>query len=150
MIEQLKSCLSQGKYNEARELLKEIDDLSIRDIIMSIAYETENIFVYSFIHYMINMTHKKSWIELSIDVMINPLCFLEGAYSIALFHSRELFNCEKSIANQERLLFFYNIPEKLISDDEARDIANEILKIDPQNVIALNVLNFEYVASCLN
>lgn len=36
------------------------------------------------------------------------------------------------------------------SDDEARDIANEILKIDPQNVIALSVLNFEYVASCLN
>ena len=137
MIEQLKSCLSQGKYNEARELLKEIDDLSIRDIIMSIAYETENIFVYSFIHYM---THKKNWIELGIDVMINPLCFLDGAYSVALFHARELLNCEKSIANQERILFFYNIPEKLICADEAKDIANEILKIDPQNVVALNIL----------
>ena len=140
MIEQLKSCLSQGKYNEARELLKEIDDLSIRDIIMSIAYETENIFVYSFIHYMISMTHKKNWIELGIDVMINPLCFLDGAYSVALFKARELLNCEKSIANQERILFFYNIPEKLICADEAKDIANEILKIDPQNVVALNIL----------
>ena len=140
MIEQLKSCLSQGKYNEARELLKEIDDLSIRDIIMSIAYETENIFVYSFIHYMISMTHKKNWIELGIDVMINPLCFLDGAYSVALFHARELLNCEKSIANQERILFFYNLPEKLICADEAKDIANEILKIDPQNVVALNIL----------
>ncbi len=138
-MEEFKRNLFQGKYEVIEELCKSMDKDSLRDMIMTIAYDTENISVYSFVQYMINKTQKENWIELAIDIMLNPLCFMEGAYSIALFHARELILLEKSIKNLERILFFYNIPEKLVDEEEAKYIANEILKEEPNNEVALGI-----------
>ena len=98
---------------------------------MSTAYDTESISVYSFVLYMIKKTGKENWIELAIDIMLNPLCFVKGAYSVALFHARELLLIERNVINLERILFFYNIAVKLVHKEEAWYIANEILKIEP-------------------
>ncbi len=131
--------LIQGKYKETEEICKDMDTGSIRDMLMTIAYDTENICVYSFIQYMINRTGKASWIELAIDIMINPLCFIEGAYSVALFHARELLLIEKNVNNLERIIFFHSIPEKLVDEEEVKYISKEILKIEPNNEVALGV-----------
>lgn len=131
--------LLQGKYDIAEEICKTMDDNSIRDMIMMVAYDTENICVYGFIQYMIRRTGKASWIELAIDIMLNPLCFIEGAYSVALFHTRELLIIEKSVKNLERIIFFYNMPEKLVDEDEAKCVAKEILVVEPDNEVALGI-----------
>ena len=106
---------------------------------MNIAYETESINVYGFIVYMIRSEGNKEWIKLAIDILLNPLCFIEGAYSLALFHVRELLKIDRNVENLERILFFYNIPEKLVDDIEAYQIAEEILAIDADNVVALKI-----------
>lgn len=139
MMEDFKRNLLQGKYQEAEDICKSMDDNSLRDMIMTIAYDTENICVYCFIQYMIQRTGKASWIELAIDIMLNPLCFIEGAYSVALFHARELLLIEKNVRNLERIIFFYNIPEKLVDEEEAKYISKEILKEEPDNEVALGV-----------
>lgn len=105
-MESFKMNLLQGKYNEAEKSCETMDVNSIRDMVITVAYDTENICIYSFIQYMIEKTKKVSWIELAIDVMLNPLCFVEGAYSVALFHARELLLIEKNIKNLERIIFF--------------------------------------------
>ena len=97
MIEKIKKNIVQGKYREASILCGKIDDISVSDIILNIAYDIESMAVYSFIQYMINITEKKTWIELAIDIMIHPLCFIEGAYSVALYHVRELLLMDRSI-----------------------------------------------------
>lgn len=139
MLKFIKKCLLQGKYAEAKKMCFSIDQQTVRDMLMKIAYDTENISVYSFIQYMIKETNSIFWIELAIDVMINPLCFIEGAYSVALFYSREMLSKDKNIKNLERMLFFYNIPEKLVDEGEAEFIVGEILKIEPNNQVALEV-----------
>ena len=139
MMEYFKMKLLQGKYKAAEEICQSMDVNSIRDMIMNIAYDTENICVYCFIQYMIKRTGKASWIELAIDIMLNPLCFIEGAYSVALFHARELLLIEKNVKNLERIIFFYNIPEKLVDEEEAKYISKEILKEEPDNEVALGV-----------
>ena len=48
---------------------------------------------------------------------------------------------KRNVKNLERILFFYNIPEKLLDEKEAIYISQEILKIEPHNKIALNVLD---------
>ncbi len=140
MKESFRMNLLQGKYKEAEEQCKSMDDNSIRDMIMTIAYDTESIGVYSFIRYMIEKTKKRSMVELAVDIMINPLCFVEGAYSVALFHARQLLLIEKNVANLEKILFFYHIPEKLIDKEEAQCIAKEILKMEKKNKVALDVI----------
>ena len=37
--------------------------------------------------------------------------YVEGAYSVALFHAREMLAIDRNVRNLERILFFYNIPE---------------------------------------
>lgn len=45
-----------------------------------------------------------------------------------------------SVANMERILFFYNIPEKLVGHTEAELMAKEIISIEPNNAAALEIL----------
>lgn len=135
----IKLKLKQGNYTEVEKACAGLQMVKIRDVMMEIAYETESISVYGFIQHMIQKLGKEDWIRLAIDILINPLCCMEGAYSLALFHARELLKMKKSIENLERILFFYNIPEKLIDESEALCIAKEILGMEPNNKIALEV-----------
>ena len=45
-----------------------------------------------------------------------------------------------SVANMERILFFYNIPEKLVGRTEAELVAKEIISIELNNAAALEIL----------
>ncbi|MBQ3546799.1 MAG: hypothetical protein IJA34_17715 [Lachnospiraceae bacterium] len=139
MIDSVRLKLQQGQYTEVEEICKEMNLLDFRDVFMNIAYETESINVYGFIVYMIRSEGNKEWIKLAIDILLNSLCFIEGAYSLALFHVRELLKIDRNVENLERILFFYNIPEKLVDDIEAYKIAEEILAIDADNVVALKI-----------
>ena len=139
MIDSVRLKLQQGQYTEVEEICKEMNLLDFRDVFMNIAYETESINVYGFIVYMIRSEGNKEWIKLAIDILLNSLCFIEGDYSLALFHVRELLKIDRNVENLERILFFYNIPEKLVDDIEAYKIAEEILAIDADNVVALKI-----------
>ena len=139
MINDISLKLKQGQYLELEEMIKEMNVSKIQDILINIAYETGNINIYAFIVYMFRKSNGIEWLKLAIDIMNGPLCFIEGAYSIALFHTRELLNIDRNVANLEKILFFYNIPEKLIDSSEAYCIAEEILNIESDNEIALQI-----------
>lgn len=141
-MDNIKLNLLQGKYNEVEKECSLMNAYEIRDVIMNIAYDTESLFVYGFVCYMIEKTKAIIWIELAIDILLNPLCFIEGAYSVALFHARDLLITEKSVKNLERIIFFYNMPEKLVDEVEAKKIAIEILRLEPDNIVANALLKY--------
>lgn len=141
MTERFTMCILRGNYEAAEKLCKTIDDSTIRELLIANAYDTENISIYSFIRYMIEKTRRTNWMELAIEVMTNPLCFLEGAYSIALFHAKELLEIDRNVANLERMIFFHNIPERLVDEKEAIFISEEILRAEPDDEVALSVQN---------
>ena len=140
IIEKIKVKLIYGEYQEIEQICRNQTEAEIRDLMMNVAYDTENLSVYGFIQYMIRRTENANWIKLAVDIMLNPFSFMEGAYSVALYHARELVLMERNIKNLERLLFFYNIPEKLINDEEAKNIAEEILKTDANNKVAQDII----------
>lgn len=47
--------------------------------------DTESISAYSFLRYMSEKNRTQFWLELIIDVMINPLCFIEGHIQLLFF-----------------------------------------------------------------
>ena len=136
----IKELILEGFYCDAEKVLLELNQNEQKDLIMSLAYDTESISVYSFLRYMSEKNRTQFWLELIIDVMINPLCFIEGAYSTALFHTRELLKMNSSVTSMERILFFYNILEKLVGHTEAKLVAKEIISVEPNNVVALEIL----------
>ena len=140
MQEVIRKYIYEGNYNLAEEVCGKIEMSAIRDTLLTLAYDTDSICIYSFIRYMISKTDLPAWMELAVEVLIHPLCHIEGAYSIALFHSRELLKLEYNEKNLEMILFFYDIPEKLVTRSEAESIARELLTIAPENKVALRVL----------
>ena len=92
METKLKKLVLEGFYHEAENLMLTIPLNAQRDIIMDLAYDTESIAIYGFLRYMLEKNKTKYLLEMTIDVMINPLCFVEGAYEVALFHTRIIKN----------------------------------------------------------
>lgn len=141
MTEKIKKYILEGNYHSAADICEKLEPSDAKDAVFKLAYDTENICVYSFIQYMIFKTDSSVWIELAIDVMIHVFSHIEGAYSAALFHARELLKLEYNAANLETLLFFYDIPDRLIEQSEAESTARELLKLDPDNKVALHILS---------
>ena len=140
MYKELSELLIAGKFDEVEILCNGMKPDEIADIMLKSAYETESITAYGFAAYMNERHDKKTWLKIMFDLLINPLCFMEGAYALAAVHARELISIEESIENMEKLLFIYNSPENVISKDEAKKIAEKMLDIEAQNEVALSVL----------
>lgn len=137
MFEKIKKCILSGKYYSAKEMCNKYSDHELMDNIMDFAYETESISAFDFAQFMWYETKTVGWIEVIVKLMLNPLCFVEGAYSVALFYAREMLKIEYSIENLEQLLFFYELPEAILEREEADNIIKNLLELDPQNHIAL-------------
>lgn len=140
METKLKKLVLEGFYHEAENVMLTIPLNAQRDIIMNLAYDTESIAIYGFLRYMLEKNKTKYLLEMTIDVMINPLCFVEGAYEVALFHTRELLKIDFSVETMEKVIFFHDIPEKLVEEKEAEAVAREIIKIEPDNCVANRIL----------
>lgn len=140
MTEKIKEYILEGNYQLAENICEKLDPSDVYNEILMLAYDMDSICVYSFIQYMISKTNSIVWNELAMEVMIHILCYIEGAYSAALFHARELLKLEYNAKNLENILFFYDIPEKLIKKSEAESIAKELLNIEPDNKAAQHIL----------
>ena len=132
--------VAQGNYEQAESFLKNIPDENLSDAIINFGYETENISVLGFLIYMSDKTHQEFWNDIMIVLLLNVFNDMEGAYSWAYHYAKENLKIERSNSNLEQLLFFFEIPEKLLPEEEAKCIANEILKTDSQNHIANRIL----------
>lgn len=141
MIKKIETSILYGRYEEIKEICEEMDSMQIRDILLNMAFDTENIGVYGFVQYMSQCSEKKVWMELMVEILMHPLCHLEGAYSMSLFYSREILKKYRTVENLERIIFFYKIPEKLVSYEEAKEIAKEIITMEPNNKVALAIIN---------
>jgi len=60
---------------------------------------------------------------------------------MGLFHAKKALELKPNdISLQEYLLLYHTLPDKLLSDQEAEQLAKNILKFDPNNSAALNAL----------
>lgn len=144
-MKEIEAYLFKGQYNDLEVFLKKMEKSksfhNIKESFLKIAYETESISTYAFSIYMYQKSKQEEWLELAIDLLIHSLSFIEGAYSTALFHARELLEVHRSVENLELILFFYIIPERLVDKKQAIEIAREILRIEPENAAAKEVLD---------
>lgn len=142
MKEKLKSLIILGKMKEAKAVFKEMNYDEARDIILEIGYDTESIAPYSFVCTLLCEKESANLHYLASEILVNPLCFLVGAYRIALYHARSAVRlAPNDITFKEYLLLFYNIPDQLINKEEAIEIAREIVKKVPDNKHAVDILS---------
>ena len=128
-------------YEEANKKIININKQEIDKIIWNMANVTESFTFYGFSQYMYKKTENIIWLNLSASMLSFTFCCVEGAYAVGIFHAREAVKIEKNLENLVTLLSFYGLPEYLMDDEEAENIAKEILELDKNNERAIYVLN---------
>lgn len=75
------------------------------------------------------------------ELLSLALNVLPGGYQTAFFHAlRAVDLAPDDVSYKEHLLSFHNNPERLLSPDEARRVAQQVLDVDPSNEAGREVL----------
>jgi len=131
-----------GHYKEARAM--SFDVMSEKDfynLVISLGFATESVAVYTFICFLI-IEHESAYLHQLAAVLISQgLSHVEGAHSSGLFHARRAVELSpNTVSYKEYMLLFNTIPDKLLTDTEAKMIAEKILVQDPSNITALKTI----------
>lgn len=140
--EDLKKAIVTGKFDDARTLIINFSTNELSEVLCVIADDTKSIIVYTFICYLLIDKELPKYHIIAAEILSVPLFSIPGAYNTALYHVKRALELDPdNIYYKESLLFFYSIPDRLISRDEALEIAREIIKVDPTNVVALDIIS---------
>ena len=121
--------LSNCDFESAKKMVKKLSTKELEGALVDFAYRTENLFAYAFIWYLLKDHENEDYHYIASIILALGLNHLPNAYNLSLFHARKAIELDRSnIDNKQWLLFFYNLPEKLINDNEALAIANEVIK----------------------
>jgi len=135
--------VNTGRYGEAKLLsLAILSYENFYNFIIILGFETGSIALYTFICFVLTENESSQMHQLAAVLISQALSHIEGAYSAGLFHARRAVELalDTDISYKEYLLLFYDIPEQLFSDSEAKTIAQDILRLNPDNKVAIDVL----------
>lgn len=138
MIEEFNKLVLSGDFSRAYEQFSIITREEAQNELLSIAM-SGNILAYGFSCFLIM---KETTAENhSLACLINTIaCQIDGAYALAYHHAKSAAAMSKDVKFQEALLFFNITPVKYVNDDEAEKIALKVLEMEPDNKIALSII----------
>lgn len=142
MNNKLKELILKGDFDQAKKI---VDNLSYEELdgeLTEIAFNHSSISNYTFIMSLLIEQEKVGLHEIAFDMLVNPLCHIEGAYYAALYHARRCIELsgQQDAGYLSYLLFLHDVPDKVVSNEEARVAAKKILELDPDNEVAQNFL----------
>ena len=141
MNTKLQELIINGLYPEAEKNLQKIEVNLQMGTLLKIGFDTENINVYTFTIFMLSKNETGDLHVLASRLLALPFCHIEGAYQSSVMHLKRAIELEpENIDYLIFLLFFYEIPDQVISKDEAKEVAQRILNYDPSNQIAQKIL----------
>lgn len=141
ICEILKEYILSGNFKKAKEISKSLETDELEGYLLKIGYDSDNIMVYVFLCDILNEKESANIHYLSSVILIGPFSHLEGAYAGGYYHAKKAVKLDpNNIGFKEYILFFYSVPEQLLPRNEAISIAKEVLKKDPNNIAALDIL----------
>ena len=142
IVKTLKELILRGDFGKARLLLSQCEKDSLETVLFEIGCDEENICAYAFVSCLIQCNENVEYHCLASELLNIAFPHLKGAYQTSLYHLRRAIELDPSdLSLVEGLLFFYELPEKLISEEEARNIVDEALKKNPESPIARSVFD---------
>ena len=143
----LQETILAGKFFDAKALITHFSQKEFSDTIYEIADETHTIIVYTFICSLLKEFPQYHFI--AAEILLCSLILtsfsspdIPGIYNSALYHARKALELDPNNINyMESLLFFYSLPNQLISKTETLKIAQKILNLNPNHQYALKILS---------
>ena len=139
--DQLRNLILRGEFHEAGAIALQMEREERQDLLLQIGFDEDSITVYTFSSYLLMMQETAELHDLAFQLLIHPLCHLEGAYFAALHHVRRGIELEpEDIGWKEHLLFLSITPDEVVSREDAAQVAQQILAVQPDNQAALEFL----------
>ncbi|SHH70584.1 hypothetical protein [Virgibacillus chiguensis] len=138
MTNKLKDLILSGNLEEAKKISSNLSYEELDATLTDIAFHNSSITNYAFVMSLIIEDEKVELHGIAFDMLVNPLCHIDGAYYTALYHAKrcvELTN-QQDVGYLTNLLFLHDVPETVVSEKEAFNVAKKILTLDPNNEIA--------------
>ena len=143
MSNNLETLIVSGRFKEVKDIYQTTDFETFKNDLLTLAYDNENLSNYSVLVYLILETENDKLHDLAFQVLSQPLCHMGGAYASSLYHAQRAVDLTNGadVKRLENLLFLNIVPEKIVSDEQAKSIAKKILVLDPTNEVAKDALN---------
>ena len=140
----------RGHFYEAYNMIKYEDEDDIElifDSLFDMSYHGGNITGHAFCYYVFSLTEDSLWLSKCITLLAMANSAVEGAYALALHYAREMYDYASKMYDRSYIrealswmLLLYSLPEGLLSDDEAFDIAQKMLAVDSGNKKAKKII----------
>ena len=142
MSNNLETLIVSGRFKEVKDIYQTTDFETFKNDLLTLAYDNENLSNYSVLVYLLLDTEDDKLHDLAFQVQSQPLCHIEGAYTSSLYHAQRAVDLTDAadVKRLENLLFLNIVPEKIVSDEQAKSIAKKILVLDPTNEVAKDTL----------
>ena len=143
MSESLSNYILLGNFNKAEEYYQKTDFKSFSNDLTNLTFDNQSISNYTLIVSLLLKEENAQLHELAYSLLSQPLCHTEGAYFASLYHARKAVELTdyKNVKYMENLLFLNIVPDKVISDEEAHEIAKKIILLEPKNEVAREILD---------
>lgn len=140
---QIHELILSGDFISAEQNLSLLCSTSeeLEGMLLELAYESSNMVVYAFLAFLISQRESVDLHQIAASIMISPLCFMDGAYIVALHHIKRAMLLDPSdVSLKEMMIFFHTVPEEVVSKEEAAVYAKQILAAEPGNKVALDFI----------
>ena len=142
MQDLIKKHVLNGEFESLKQLMSETDFMDFEEAYISSAHEVESTMFYTCILDMMKQEETAELHDLAFLLLVYPLSDVKGALDSAYYHAEasiKLTDCNE-VKSLLQMLLLHAVPEPVISDKKAMEISRQILKLDPSNNVARNVL----------
>lgn len=142
MQDLIKRHVLNGEFDAVKNLISATDFLEFEEAYISSAYENESVMYYTCLLYMIKEAETTEIHDLAFLLLVYPLSDVPGAIEAAYYHAESSIDLTKGkeVKSLLQMLLLHALPEPVISDKKAFEVSKQILKLDPSNKVARNVL----------
>lgn len=123
----LKEFISEGKFDEAHEIIKEKNQIKILNTIEEYFIENSSIIFYGFLNYLLTKDHNNA----KLHYVTSSFCATGinhfGGYPIGYYHIKKAIELEPENLQFKKFALLYNdIPDKLLPNKIAKKYKSEI------------------------
>lgn len=127
MIEKFKELILKGEFLKAKSIMECITKEQLETVLFEIGCDEESICAYSFICFLLLEKESVEYHCMASELLNIAFPHIYGGYQSSLYHIRRAIELEPHDNKLKKaLLFFNDIPEKLVSDEEASQIRNRL------------------------
>lgn len=139
---ELKNRIIRGEFFEARKLAQKLKYDELRKFILSQeCNEYKDVVFYFFLEEWAIDSQDDKLFELTSILMSFSLNWIPGAYNVALKHLQKAIEIQPENTDyKSEMLLFHEIPERLITLEEAGKYAQEVLEVYPDDKFAQRIM----------